>query len=212
MDFSIIYFLFALSTAASSQQSCIIDTFSNCTNGSLPCNWEARHKKETGMFSINNEKGNYYLSIRSKDDSNPLAKKFNYKPQDFPYLSWKWRANTLPAGAKETEKKKDDSGAGVYVIFQGGTFKTILKYVWSTSLHQGTVTKSPFYGKEQIVVIESGQDKLCALVSEKVNIENDYTRLFGKTPPAVIAIAVISSSDATKSSASADYDDFVISK
>jgi hypothetical protein len=212
MDFSIIYLIFALSTAAPSpQDSIIIDTFTNCKSGNLPCGWEAR-KKETGMFSVNNENGNYFLSIKSRDDSNPLAKRFNYQPGNYPFLSWKWRAHTLPAGAKENDKKRGDSGAGVYVVFKGGVFKNILKYVWSTSLPQGTTTKSPYYGKEQIIVLESGTEKLGMWVSEKVNIESDYKRLFGKAPPAVVGIAVISSSDATKTSASADYDDFVISK
>lgn len=212
MNFSIICFIFALSTSASSSQdSIIIDTFTNCKTGNLPCCWGAR-KKGTEMFCVNNENGNYYLSIRSKDNSNTLAKKFKYQPQNNPFLSWKWRALTLPAGAKENIKQKGDSGAGVYVVFQGGVFKRILKYVWSTSLPQGTTTKSPFYGKEYIIVLESGQEKLGSWVSEKVNIENDYKKLFGKAPPDVIAIAVITSSDATKTSASADYDDFVISK
>jgi hypothetical protein len=50
-------------------------------------------------------------------------------------------------------------------------------------------------------------DKWC---DEEVNFYEDYKRFFGSEPGKVQGIGILTSSDATKSVASADYDDFVL--
>ena len=45
---------------------------------------------------------------------------------------------------------------------------------------------------------------------EDVNFYEDYEKLFGAEPGKVQGIGILTSSDATKSIASADYDDFIL--
>ena len=190
----------------------IIDTFSSCSKEFTPCDWKSA-KKDNQMFSMKHENGNYYLEVDSHDDSNTLAKRVNYRIDEYPFLSWRWRVRQLPKGGNENKKSGNDSGAGVYVVFKGSFgLNQVLKYVWSTSLDIGTITKSPYNGRTKIIVLQSGPGKLNQWISQRVDVRKDYQKLFGNNPPPVEAIALMTDSDDTKSSASADYDDFVISK
>jgi hypothetical protein len=117
--------------------------------------------------------------------------------------------HTLPLNGREDIKNKDDSPAGVYIVFKGmAPFNKILKYVWSATLPVGTVTKSPYNGRTMIFIIESGKGKTGAWVSEQRNVAEDFRSAFGSRPPEVAGIAIMTDSDDTKSSAAADYDDF----
>ena len=91
-------------------------------------------------------------------------------------------------------------------------FNHVIKYVWSTTLPVGTVTKSPYNHRAMIYVIEQGAHNLNQWVSEDRNVLDDYIKTFGAQPPPVEAIAIQTDSDDTKSSAAADFDDFLISK
>lgn len=199
------------SSAPNKADSIVLDTFSNCSKNNLPCGWKAR-ERSTKMFSVKEKNGNYYFSVDSHDDDNAAGKTVSFSPYDYPYLTWRWRVHSLPAEGSENVKDRDDSGAGVYVIFKGGIIKPIIKYVWSTTLPVTTTTKSPFSGSTRIIVLESGPDKLGKWVDEKVNLVNDFKLLFGKNPPKVIAIGLLTDSNNTHSSASADYDDFISMK
>lgn len=192
----------------------VIDTFTSCIDSktSLPCDWHAT-RQDVSMFSLQREEGDYFVKIKTQGGCTAIGKRFSFEPVSTPYLQWRWRAHILPERGKENEKEKADSGAGVYVIFSG-TFmlNKIIKYVWSTTLPQGTKTESPYNSHAKIVVLRSGKDSLGIWIKETVNVLSDYTAFFSSIPPEVIAIGIISDADNTNSSAEADYDDYYISK
>ena len=68
--------------------------------------------------------------------------------------------------------------------------------------------QKPLNGRTMIFVIESGKDKMATWVSEQRNVAEDFRSAFGSRPPDVEGIAIMTDSDNTKSSATADYDDF----
>ena len=190
----------------------LIDTFSSCIDSktNLACGWRAT-RKDVSMYSIVHDRGNYFVRIQSRRGNTAIGKRIDPQGAGMQFIRWRWRVHTLPAGAKESDKKKADSGAGVYVIFKG-PFKlnTILKYVWSATLPRGTVTQSPYYSRTKIIVLESGKDSLGKWVTEGVNVHDDYKRVFSAPAPKIIAIGIMSDSDNTRSLAEADYDDFIL--
>jgi hypothetical protein len=160
---------------------------------------------------VEEEKGNHFLSADSRGRCASIGKEFRYDVEKFPLLSWRWRVHALPEGGREDIKKGGDSGAAVYVIFNGifGLNKMI-KYVWSSSLPVGTLTKSPWNKRTKIVVLRSGPEDTGRWQTETVDVLADYERLFGGDPPEARLIAIMSDADNTESRASADYDDIVV--
>jgi len=203
--------LLTAALAADEQAFIVIDTFSSCVKDRLPCNWQ-KFKDVKGV-SLQHDSSNYFVGIQSVRDVESIAKRVVYDVHDFPHLHWRWRVHALPREGREDIKKKNDSAAGIFVAFKGTyPFNHVIKYVWSTTLPVGTVTKSPYNHRAMIYVIEQGAHNLNQWVSEDRNVLDDYIKAFGAQPPPVEAIAIQTDSDDTKSSAAADFDDFLISK
>ena len=191
----------------------LIESFSpdNSKGKPIPKKWRAS-RDNLSMFTFGNEGNNYFTRVTSKKDCTSMGMPYPYSSEQYPILNWSWRVHELPNGATELEREKNDSGAGLYVIFKGPfKFNNIIKYVWSSSLPVGAHTPSPYNKNTKIVVLQSGVDKINTWVTESVNIYEDYKRLFGCKPPKVEGFGILTDSDNTKSSAIADYDDITLS-
>ena len=138
--------------------------FFYCTLVSLPCilaqeeiysienfntplidNWQGRRQNFQDLYQIKTENNNPYLSAKSINSDNLIVKKIEVDLVKYPYLNWKWRANTLPKNGDESIKAKCDAAASIAVILNTSRFfpKTI-KYSWSTTLEKDSLTESPF--------------------------------------------------------------------
>ena len=80
-----------------------------------------------------------------------------------------------------------------------------LEYVWDETAPKGTVKTSPYFNKIKLIVAESGKKDLGRWVQEERNIYEDYKKAFGKEPGRVGAIAIMTDTDNTQSSAEASY-------
>jgi hypothetical protein len=191
----------------------VIETFTSGTekNKPIPKGWKSS-RKDVSMYSIKEENGKFFIHAETKNGCTSIGKRINFMAEEYPFLTWNWRVQNLPEGGMETAKKTNDSAGGLYVIFKGSfMFNNILKYVWSTSLPPGTVTSSPFNSRTKIIVLEGGSEKAGKWIKETVNIKEDYKRVFGTEPPPVECIAILTSSNNTKSFAAADYADIQVS-
>jgi hypothetical protein len=193
--------------------------------------WASADETFHQLYTLGTEGGNYFLQARANGNGSIIAKELNYTLKEFPLISWRWRARTLPSGGDERYKKSGDSVAGVYLIFPSAfkpealknrwgitvpvpdTMKPeCIKYVWSASLTPGTVTDSPYSRKTKIVVLQNGTSSLNQWMTEEVNAYEDYKRLFKKEPGVVRAVGILTDADDTASEAMADYDDIFIKK
>lgn len=206
-----------------------IEDFENELIGDLPENWynqkgEARPITYTGElrgtynYTVMEEGTNKFLrfeGVRGKHLNYPLVNT-DVDIYETPILNWKWRIHDIPDGAKETDKKKNDTAASIYVVFDLGKvlFRKVpksIRYTWSSSLPVGK-EKSIFHGNQKIVVVGSGEDGLGEWQSFQRNIVEDYQRLFGDPPPNTpLAILILSDGDSTKKISKADYDDIFLS-
>ncbi|MBN2041704.1 MAG: DUF3047 domain-containing protein [Spirochaetes bacterium] len=229
--FFIIILFSGISVNRAEQQSQIIEDFEEYSNtDDLFRKWLLRDgKKEASkMYSIQKLNNNKYLKADSSSNSIQIAKKVNWDLKFFPLLSWRWQTVKIPINAKENARGRNDSGAAVYVVFQRAKLPflswkyqpvNVIKYIWSTTLPEGTVVKKDKQklGKTiyegRFIVLESGEENLGKWITEERNVLKDYKQVFGKSPEDnPVLIAILSDSNDTGSFAVAAYDDIIIKK
>jgi hypothetical protein len=190
-----------------------IDDFQQYPTEKIPAKWRTwpfQRGKAAGVYSVKSENDNKFLSATDSNGvSVQILRDFNWKIENYPLLSWKWRAIKLPVNANETDPSTNDSACGVYVVFSK-TRQEMLKYTWSTTAPVGTVYEKR-QGKAYIVVVESGGKHLNSWLAHRINVIDDYKKYFrkelDKNPS---AIAILTDGNATKTEASCDYDEFAI--
>ncbi len=222
----------------------VLETFDDKGAG-FKRNWKTRRgSPETvnKVYQVTSERGRRFLRASTRSDhslSIQAGKLVNshgahtaqvsWKLRDYPVLSWEWRVHQLPRGGNELVDDKNDSAAGVYVVF----FKrklpllswkyqpyNIIKYVWSAEmpLHRYATREFALLGFIPIIKtvyrpIRSGKRDLGKWVAEKRNVLKDYQKYFNEPPKYdPILIAILTDSNDTKSTSIADYDNFIALK
>ena len=206
----------------------VVDDFESYDDGDLPTIWNAqlngklvplteRFVNDREWFYVRREDGNGFVRAYSRGEAVHINKRngdgFDWDLREMPILSWDWRANALPNGAREDRDKLNDSGGGVYVMFsmEGLIIKRpkAIKYVYSTSLEEGTVIS---YGKLRVIVVASGREGMGSWQHVQRNVVEDYRKVFGSEPRSKpLFIRLWSDSDNTKSVAEVDFDNIVLS-
>lgn len=172
--------------------------------------WEEKVFKNKVIYRVEPKKEGGYLLADSKQANSGLLHKLKFYPKEYPMISWKWKVLKFPDKAAKSSGgwvEKDDYAARVYVIFPSWIFTNIkcLEYVWDETLPEGKIMSSPYLGNIKLVIAESGSENLNQWVFEEHNIYEDYLRAFGKPPGRVGAIALMTDTDNTLSSAEALY-------
>lgn len=198
---------------AAQAETISVDGLSASTPGSFPKNWKTypfHYGKAERVYKVEEEGGRRIIRASDSEDlSIPIAKDFNWDVEKYPYLKFRWRAQKLPAGAREDSGATNDSACAVYVGF-GRT--SALKYVWSSSLPPGSYwAKNP--GKFVIISRESGNGSVGNWKEETVSVKEDYQKYFGKPidgkKPS--GIGIMTDGNAVHQPAACDYGDFRIS-
>ena len=176
--------------------------------------WEQKSFSGETDYQVVADGSGHVLHARSQGAASGLVFNKEYRLQDYPLLSWRWKVRGIIPGGDETRKSGDDYAARVYVIFPHWFFpKTrTISYIWANKLAQGAALASPYTGNAQMVAVESGTEKVGEWIGERRNVLEDYRRLFREEPPKVGAIAIMTDTDNTGASAEAWYDDLQIEK
>jgi len=213
-------FMFLSSWANHSSQNVsenryLVDNF----NEDLSSSWRGRYDDYNSIYTIESTDDNSYLSANSIQTDNFIIKAIDVDLVEYPYLNWRWRAHTLPVEGDESIKAKCDVAASIAVVLnKSRIIPKSIKYSWSTSLTQDSLTKSPFAfwpSRCDIRVMQSGSEESGIWVHEKVNVLEDYKLFYNKNrvkSKTANAIVILTDSDNTKSLSKADYDDIYFSK
>jgi len=192
----------------------VLDDFSDTPAGRVPLDWgiwRDKDKVKSLPYHVAKEEGYSYLAAADSGQSVILGKFEHWNPRRYPIMTWCWRARALPPGGDERGNDTNDSAAGVYVIFSQnwlGVPKQ-LKYVWSTTLPQGTIGRRNLLFRPWFFVLESGDDKLGRWVFEQVDLAAHHKlKLGGRPPHRTIGLGILTDANSTRSYAAADYTDF----
>lgn len=186
--------------------------------------------KAHSTYTLVREGGKYVLKAESRASASALVYRRTFNIYENSRIRWRWKVTQLSDRGNPKEKAGDDYPIRVYVMFQYdpdkvtlgdrliyGATKAIygkypphstLNYVWTGHSLPERIIASPYTDKARIVILEKGKQRVGQWVEESVNVLEDYRQAFGKDPPAIAGIAVMSDTDNTGESAVA-YLDFI---
>jgi hypothetical protein len=201
--------LAALSGRASAEQCIPLADFGKDAPGSFPKDWRPLREDAREVYRVMAEGGGRFLRGLSRGVGTQALLDRPWDLREHPVLAWKWRPRVFPEGSDERRGGANDSALGVYVGFPQSRFTVkALKYVWSRVAPEGTET-SASAGMTKMRILRQGPAKKDAWTAERVNVIEDYRRLFGSDPDKPLrGIGVLTDSDDTKSTAEGDYADF----
>ncbi len=186
--------------------------------------------KAHSKYSLEKEGNKSILKAESHASASAIVYRRTFNIYENPQLRWRWKVTQLSDRGNPKEKAGDDYPIRVYVMFEYdparasigerltyGAMKAIygkypphstLNYVWTGANISERFIASPYTSKAYMVVLERGKEKSGLWVEESVNVLEDYRKAFGKEPPAMAGIAVMSDSDNTGTQAEA-YLEFI---
>jgi len=212
-----VFFFFLWAAGISPQEPAgrdylVLEDFSSTPPGALPREWTWRSQDEDKpkLYQVRAINGRHYLAARDTGDSVILGRHAHWDPQAYPIMTWCWKASALPPGGDERYDRTNDSAAGIYVIFSTNWLGVPrqIKYVWSSTLEEGTTGRRNKIARPYFMVVESGDENLGKWTFEQVDLEADHQRLYGKAPPErTVGMGILTDANSTRSYAEAYYAD-----
>ncbi len=222
--------------AARAESPSVIEVgkFSGGTVGqALPDGWKPlTFKKIPKQTSYELVRDGEHVVVKATSDASAsgLTKEVRIDPRDYPIIRWRWRVENVLTRSDVTRKDGDDYSARLYVTFAYDPEKTsfskklaykagrvlfgeipigALNYIWDRKAPIGTIVENAYTSFAQMIVVESGPQKVGTWVEEERNIYEDYARAFGEEPPMINGVAIMTDTDNTKERATAYYGDIV---
>lgn len=159
-------------------ESIILEDFSEIGENGLPIGWKANreHPEPAEIYQFKKEGDFSFLYASGRP--NRIFKKIKWNPNEYPFISWKWRMIDVP---NDPQKEKN---ATIYVSL--GTdilgIPKITKYAWSSIKEVGSEISGGFF-RPTVIVLESGSAKKGEWITESINVLEDHERLHNETPP-----------------------------
>jgi len=182
-------------------------------------------------YSLVTENNITVIQAVSDASASGLIRKIRINPRDYPIIQWRWKVSNVYRKGDVRKKSGDDYPARLYITFEydrdrSGLMERIkfnaikliygeypplgaLNYIWANKAPIGSTVPNPYTDRAKMIVVESGEADLNKWVMEQRNIFNDYVAAFGKNPPGISGIAIMTDSDNTRESATAFYGDIV---
>ncbi|MCZ4287064.1 DUF3047 domain-containing protein [Marinobacter sp. NP-6] len=225
----------AASAQADSTENSLITAFSTIT--SLEDGWEPmefpkidRHSR----YQLTDDNGEQVVKATTDNSASGLIARVSVEPGDSLILRWRWKVSNVYQQGNARKKEGDDYPARIYVAFEfepdeAGFFerakrKTVevvfgeelpgnaLNYIWANRLPVGEIIANPFTDTTMMVAVNSGTTNTGEWVTVERDIVADYRKAFGREPPKLVGVAIMSDSDNTGASATAWYGDVSLVK
>ena len=202
----------------------IVDDFNGYEEGAIPAWWGLQGRRVFPLDPSMREAGEYYaihvdesgkfLRMQVKDESvrivMPNEEGMDWSLEDHPRISWQWRVQQMPDGAREDRDALDDTAGAVYITFSFNFFgqPRSIKYTYSSTLPVGTVVSQ---GRLKVIVVASGPTQLEKWIRIDRDVAEDYRIMFGKNPPdRPVSIALWSDSDSIHGMSEIDIDNVML--
>lgn len=190
--------------------------------------------KAHSAYSLVREGEKNVLKAESHASASAIVYRRSFNIYEYPCLRWRWKVEQLTDRGNPKEKAGDDYPIRVYVMFQYDPERaslserliysaaralygrypphSTLNYVWTGRELRERIIVSPYTEKARIVILEKGRQHLGHWVEETVNVLDDYRQAFGKDPPVIAGLAVMSDTDNASGSAIAYIDYIEVSR
>lgn len=148
------------------------------------------------------------LKAVADNSASALYRKIDINLLQTPFLNWSWRVENIYASINQKIKAGDDYPARIYVVFSNGPFPwqtRALNYVWSSNRDPDTYWPNPFTEKAVMIPLQQGSEGVGQWHHERVNVVEDYYRVFGEPVDSAVGVAIMSDSDNAGGRAEAYY-------
>ncbi|MCI0667815.1 MAG: DUF3047 domain-containing protein [Methylococcaceae bacterium] len=178
--------------------------------------WEPEYfVAETRYRFTPDKSGVPVLCAESRGAASGLVRQIPVDLRKTPYLNWSWRVDAAFLRHDEKTKQGDDYPARVYVVLDDGPFfwqTKALNYVWAGRAPVDSLWISPYISSNvKLIAVESGNARTGHWRHEKRNVIKDLKLAFGKVITRIDAVAIMTDTDNTGSSARACYGDIFFS-
>lgn len=204
--------------------------------GALPDGWKPLTFKKVAkqtLYQLVRDGETLVVKATSEASASGLIKEVRIDPREYPIVRWRWRVDNLLKNSDVSRKDGDDYPARLYITFEYDPDKVsfsrklkykagqaifgdipigALNYIWETKTPVGTIVENAYTDFAQMIVVESGPQKIGTWVDEERNIYEDYKKAFGEEPPLINGVAIMSDTDNTKERVTAYYGDITFTK
>lgn len=206
---------FSMDLAAQNIDTFWIDDF----NSEELSDWHVNKGQISEVYNLDQDSTDRFLSAVSKNNDLFIIKECKVDLVEYPYLNFSWRAHELPTAGNEYEKSTCDIAASVYIVLKASRWRPrSIKFTWSTTLPENSYGKSPFSiwpARSDFKVVHTGNRDLGKWVHEKINVLEEYKKLYKKdniNSLFIEAMSIMTDSDNTESQSRADYDNVFFSR
>jgi len=170
------------------------------------------------------------LQAISQSSASGLIHKRRFNANNYPVLAWRWRIENANFEADGREKEGDDYPLRIFIMFEddsadislweslrNSTIKLLygfeppessLSFVWTNKTYEEKYFDNPYSSNIKMIPITADQDVINRWAIYHVRIDSVFQNIFNRTCPARAALAIMSDTDNTASSAKA-YLDFI---
>lgn len=214
-----------------------IGRFSSERSGGLPPGWKPlifpKIKNHT-RYALAPDDGRMVVHADAVASASGLITDVNVDAREYPLIRWRWKIANLVARADMTRRAGDDYPARLYVNFrdrhdnpgflekvEAAVYRRLygqdpptaaINYVWDGKAPVGTIAPNAYTGRVRMFVVRSGSKDVGRWVDEERNLLADYRIAFGKDPPPIVSVAIMTDTDNTGESAAAWYGDISLHK
>ncbi len=206
-------------------------------DGRLPAGWKALtfpKVKQHTRYELVRDTNTTVVRAVSRTGASGLIAELNVSATEYPVLEWRWKAENLLIKGDPTRKDGDDYPARIYVTFRYDPARAslwqrtkygaarlaygeypphaALSYIWDAKTPLDTILPNAYTDRLQMVVVESGPDRLGQWLAYRRNLLEDYRRAFKEDPPPISGIAIMTDTDNTGESAITYYGDISLKR
>ena len=178
---------------------------------------------------VRDSQGTQVVEARTDGGASGLIARLDLDPGERLILRWRWKVSNVYQAGDARRKDGDDYPARLYVAFRfedehagfferlkRGTVKALfgeelpgnaLNYIWANRLPQGRMVANPYIDQTMMVAVTSGRERVGQWVTVERDLVADYRQAFGKAPPRIVGIGIMSDADNTGEAATAWYGD-----
>ncbi len=203
----------------------------------LPANWKPLTFKKIERhttYLLIKEDHIVVMKAESEASASGLVREIKINPKEYPVVQWRWKVNNILKKGDVHRKEGDDYPARIYITFEYDSSKLsflekvkyetarllygqypplgAINYIWESKAPKGSMVSNPYTDRVKMIVVESGEEKLHQWVSEERDVFEDYKKAFGKEPPMISGVAIMTDTDNTGESAIAYYGDILFKK
>jgi hypothetical protein len=203
--------------------------------GRLPEIWEAmifsgidRHTQ----YSLIQDDGRTVIKADSRNAAAGLIRYLRVNPAEYPVIQWQWKIDHVLDKGDARTRQGDDYAARIYVAFafdpnqatwwERARHKSAallsgkevpgsaLNYIWANKLPKNRILPNPYLSESMMVAVQSGNALAGQWITEKRDIAADYRQAFGRNPPEIIGIGIMTDTDDTGEETAGYYGDILL--